>query len=82
MVFADHPFHYMIQGTHKGSLGSLEPTNELVQREACYVGRSELRVVWFTKKDYPSKSALVPSGRRACTVHQPQLNLRAGRPIR
>ena len=34
-------FHYTIQGTQTGKLGPLEPTNEQVQMEACYVGRIE-----------------------------------------
>ncbi len=34
-------FHYQIRGTHKGNLGSQEPTNEQSQLEACYVGRIE-----------------------------------------
>ena len=34
-------FHYQIQGTHKGNLGPLEPTNEQAKIDACYFGRIE-----------------------------------------
>ena len=32
-------FHYMIQGTHKGNLGPLEPTNQKVKLDACFICR-------------------------------------------
>ena len=34
-------FHYTIQGTHTGNLGPLEPTNQQVKLDACYVCRIE-----------------------------------------
>ena len=55
-------FHYQIQGTHKGNLGPLEPTNEHVQLEACYVGRVEDGKIVESWYQYDQLSLIVQLG--------------------
>lgn len=43
-------FHYTIQGTHTGNLGPLEPTNEKMKMDACYICRmenGEIAEAWY-----------------------------------